>query len=150
MTIECSFFCTNKQGNIVGFSPEYMHEFAANILKALFIYYSGEEIGEVNRKKTEDYARKEITLLQNYQKNHALDSGSDSDPFEFELTSDQRNENVLPKKQGIPLATRRATKFKPIKLKRTHQALSEKNHQAKAEESKELPSPILRRPRRDT
>jgi hypothetical protein len=70
----------------------------------------------------EDYANREITLLQNYQKNHALDSGSDSDPLEFELTNDQRTENVLPKKQqlsSIPLASRRVSKFKPTKLKKT-------------------------------
>jgi len=44
MTIECSFFCTNKQGALVGFSQEYMNQFAANLIKALFVYYSGEEV----------------------------------------------------------------------------------------------------------
>jgi len=51
MTIECSFFCTNKQGSLVGFSQQYMHEFGANLVKALFIYYSGEEVDDVDRKK---------------------------------------------------------------------------------------------------
>lgn len=60
-----------------------MNQFAENIIKALFVYYSGEEVKEVDRKKIEDYARREITLLQAYQRNHAQDSGSDSDPFEF-------------------------------------------------------------------
>ena len=60
----------------------------------------------------------------------------------------------MPKKQqpqgSIPLVSRRVSKVKPMRLKKTQQALSEKNHQPRAEESKELPSPIQRRPRRET
>lgn len=91
MTIECSFFGANKSGQVVGFSQEYMNGFAGNIVKALSVYYGGGGVeieggntGEVvTRGRMEEYAKKELSLLQSYMKNHAMDSGSDSDPFEF-------------------------------------------------------------------